>query len=103
MIIQRIYNAAIGATYDRAQITKDSKHVKKLDKIEFDCFNKKRATSGPSVHNPIKIAKSWRLAFLENMKRQKMIEDLNAPFEKTGVLSKTKQIVKDIAKTIRKV
>ena len=92
MIIQRIYNAAIGATYDRAQITKDSKHVKKLDKIEFDCFNK-----------PIKIAKSWKLAFLENMKRQKMIEDLNAPFEKTGILAKTKQIVKDIAKTIKKV
>lgn len=43
MIIQRIYNAAIGATYDRAQITKDSKHVKKLDKIEFDCFNKKKS------------------------------------------------------------
>ena len=89
MIIQRIYNAAIGATYDRAQITKDSKHVKKLDKIEFDCFNKKRATSGPSVHNPIKIAKSWKLAFLENIK--------------TGILAKTKQIVKDIAKTIKKV
>lgn len=29
MIIQRIYNAAIGATYDRVQITKASKHVKK--------------------------------------------------------------------------
>lgn len=38
MIIQRIYNAAIGATYDRVQITKASKHVKKLDKIEFDLF-----------------------------------------------------------------
>ena len=37
------------------------------------------------------------------MKRQKMIEDLNAPFEKTGILAKTKQIVKDIAKTIKKV
>lgn len=102
MIIQRIYNAAIGATYDRAQITKDAKHVRKLDKIEFDCYKKMRATSGPSVHNPIKIAKNWKLAFLENLKRQKMIEDLNAPFKKVGVFAKTKQIVKDIAKTIRK-
>ena len=41
MIIQRIYNAAIGATYDRAQITKDSNHVKNLIKSNLIVLTKK--------------------------------------------------------------
>ena len=42
--------------------------------------------SGPSVHNPIKVVKSWYKAYNENLKRLKLIEDLNKPFKKPSII-----------------
>ena len=84
MNIQRTINAIIGATQDRRNITRDSK--RKLDGIELRCFKTMESISGPSVHNPVKVVKSWYKAYNENIKRLKLIEDLNKPFKKPSLI-----------------
>ena len=93
MKIQRTINAIIGATKDRRNITRDSK--RKLEGIELRCFKTMENISGPSVHNPIKVVKSWYKAYKEYVKRLKLIEDLNKPFKKPSII---KQIYHKLTK-----
>ena len=84
MKIQRTINAIIGATKDRRDISRSSKI--KLDPMEQRYYQRLENISGPSVHNPIKVVKSWYKAYNENVKRLKLIEDLNKPFKKPSII-----------------
>ncbi len=93
MRIQRTINAAIGATKDRRDITCGSKQ--KLEGIDLQIYKGLTDTSGPSVHNPIKVMKSWYRAYNSNIKKYKEIEELNKPFKKPSII---KQIFHRITK-----
>ena len=81
MKIEIIVNAAIGATLDRRDVTALSKNLGTLSPRKQSSYEILSQKSGPSVHNPIKIVKNWIRAYHANIERQKMIEQLNAPFK----------------------
>ena len=85
MRIQRTINAIIGATKDRRDIRRGAKH--KLEGVDLQFYNELKSTSGPSVHNPVKVAKSWYKAYNENIKKLKLIEELNKPFKKPSLIN----------------
>lgn len=95
MRIERIVNAAIGATLDRRDVTVLSKNLKNLSPRKQSSYEILREKSGPSVHNPVKVVKNWIRAYHANIERQKMIEQLNAPFKEQTV---TKRIATKIAR-----
>jgi len=84
MKIQRIMNAAIGATLDRrikaakepVKAKHNSRYIAQLEKV-----------SGPPAANFKQSLDSWRKAYLSNLERIKLIEDLNAPFKKKSTIS----------------
>lgn len=99
MKVQRMINAAIGATLDRRDVTVGAKNPRKLNSIEFYCYKQLRAKSGPSAHNPIKVARSWIRAYHANIERQKMIEQLNAPFQTPSKVAKfVKSVIRKLGR-----
>lgn len=99
MKIQRIVNAAIGATLDRRDVTVLSKKTDHLSSRKYESYKILKKQSGPSVHNPIKVIKNCIKAYHANIERQKMIEHLNAPFKEQ---SRTSQIAKKIIRKFSK-
>lgn len=87
MNIRTYYNAALGATYDRIDVTRMSKK-KNLAPVDKSYLNKLQTTSGPSVHNPIKVIRNWVKAYQQNIARQKEIEAIKAPFQKMSFIKK---------------
>ncbi len=84
MRVQRIIKAAIGATLDRRLVNNAARN---LDKTPKDNFVKRlEAISGPSASNCRDSLTSWRLAYLNNLERIKMIEKMNEPFKKKSPL-----------------
>ena len=92
MGIKTYYNAAIGATYDRIDVTKLSKR-KNLAPADKNYLTHLQASSGPSVRNPIKVIQNWFKAYYQNISRQKEIEGIKAPFKKISFI---KKIIKHI-------
>lgn len=92
MSIKTYYNAAIGATYDRRDVSSMSKR-KVLSPADKNYLNKLTAQTGPSVHGPISVIKNWLKAYHQNIARQKEIEAINAPFQKMSII---KKIIKHI-------
>lgn len=86
MQIMRTINAAIGATKDRKFISKAAKG--KIAPNEKHYCQLLMETSGPSVHAPNKVIKSWIKAYQENVQRIKNIEAINKPFEKHSTMSR---------------
>jgi len=84
--IEKIYTAAVGATADRRVVSKGAKG--KLPKEEIRFYNMLKASTGASTHNPVKVVKNWRRAYIANMERVKMIEQLNAPFKHQSAVRK---------------
>lgn len=99
MRIERIINAAIGATLDRRDVTVLSKNLKNLSQEKCTSYKILSEKSGPSVHNPVKVIKSWVRAYHANIERQKMIECLNAPFKHETLANK---IVTKVARKLGK-
>lgn len=84
MRVQRMIKAAIGATLDRRLVNKAAKN---LDKSSKDNFVKRlEAISGPSASNYKDRLTSWHLAYLNNLKRVKKIDEMNEPFKKKSPL-----------------
>lgn len=86
MKIQRIMNAAIGATLDRRIINKAAKEPVKA-KHNSRYIAQLEKVSGPPAANFKQSLDSWRKAYLSNLERIKLIEDLNAPFKKKSTIS----------------
>lgn len=86
MHVMRTVNAAICATQDRRLISKAAKGKIPPERKWF-CQALERY-SGPSVHAPNKVVKSWIKAYQHNIERIKMIEELNKPFETPSIASR---------------
>lgn len=86
MIVNRMFTAAIGATQDRRLITRVAKGT--ADPIDLHFAKTLEKVSGPSVHAPKAVVKSWYKAYVDNIKRLKRIEIINRPFEKKSAISK---------------
>lgn len=85
MRIERMINAAIGATKDRCYITRGAKQ--KLEGIDLQYYKDLQKSTGASVHNPIKVIKNWYKAYNKNLEKLKIIEDLNRPFKKPTIIN----------------
>jgi hypothetical protein len=83
MKIEKMYNSAIGAFYDRLYISRGKKNISRID---LNYYNILERQSGPSVHGPINVMKSWYKAYLHNMDRYDMIERLQKPFHKKSTI-----------------
>ena len=86
MKINRIFTAAIGATQDRRLITRAAKGT--TDPLELQFAKTLEKVSGPSVHAPKAVVKSWYKAYVDNVKRLKRVEIINRPFERKSAISK---------------
>lgn len=86
MKIQRIVTAAIGATQDRRVINKAAKEPIKAKHNRY-YIDKLVQVSGPPATNFRQSINSWRKAYLSNLARIKLVEDLNAPFKKKSTIS----------------
>lgn len=86
MKINRIFTAAIGATQDRHLITRAAKGT--TDPLELQFAKTLEKVSGPSVHAPKAVVKSWYKAYVDNVKRLKRVEIINRPFERKSAISK---------------
>ena len=86
MMINKIFTAAIGATQDRRLITRVAKGT--ADPLELQFAKTLEKVSGPSVHAPKAIVKSWYKAYVDNVKRLKRVEIINRPFERKSAISK---------------
>ena len=102
--IERRINAAIGATMDRRFITKRAKKESTLKGIDLQYYNDLKKVSGPSVHNPVKVAKNWIKAYNHNITRLKNVEAWNAPFKKQSQVAQiAKTILSKIIKSFKRV
>ena len=72
-------SAAIGATKDRIYIRRYEKG-KINDTADF--YNKLVEKSGPSTNNIKDMFKRWKLAYLDNLNYQNLIENINNKFKK---------------------
>lgn len=72
MRIQRTIAAARCAVADRILITKGAKG--KVDPEQLNYYKLLEAVSGPSVHHPAAVVKSWYKAYLHNVERIKNAE-----------------------------
>lgn len=80
MKIQRIINAAVGATMDRRMVNKAANgKVNKLDEMYAKHLEK---ASGPAASNFKQRLTRWYQAYQSNLDRIKFVEELNAPFKK---------------------
>lgn len=86
MSLKIYYDAALNATRDRITITKGAK--KKLTGTDLRYYSKLKSISGPSVHNPNKVVKSWIKAYRHQIERAKWIKQMEQPFKSPGVVSK---------------
>ncbi len=82
-MIVRMYRAAVNATRDRIYITRASK--RNLSDLDSAYYRKLRASSGPSVHKPKRIIKSWIRAYNHQMERAMWIAKIEQPFKKNSV------------------
>lgn len=84
MKIQRIINAAIGATLDRRIINQAAKG--KISKTDVKYVNQLEKVSGPAASSFKQRLTSWHLAYQSNLDRIKLVEKINAPFKKKSVI-----------------
>lgn len=99
MDLKIAYNAACCATKDRYGVMKNAIRPKSdLHPIEKKYLTDMQQISGAHTKNPIKAMKNWYKAFQYNVKRQKMIKDCNAPFQKPTIFTYMKKGLKSIAK-----
>ena len=96
-MIVRSIEAAYGAFLDRKAVT--LMHHKSLNGIDLQYYNKLVETSGPSVHKPNKVIKSFIKAYKHQVAKLKMEESINAQF---ATPSTTKKIAKALIKGIVK-
>ena len=86
MLLKIYYDAALNATKDRITITKGAK--KQLTGTDLRYYNKLKSISGPSVHKPNRIVKSWIRAYNHQIEREKWIARLQQPFKTPSIARK---------------
>lgn len=82
--INRIINAAIGATLDRKMIYKAAKGTLNSENIQYSKLLED--ISGPKADTFMESVQRWKKAYNSNIERIKLIEELNAPFKKTSLV-----------------
>ena len=85
-MLVRMYKAAISATQDRIYITRRAS--KKMSPSELLYYKKLKAQSGPSVHKPNRIIKSWIRAYNHQIERAKWISQIEQPFKQKSITRK---------------
>lgn len=85
-MIVRMCNAAINATRDRIFIKNASK--RNLSGSDLAYYNILKAQSGPSVHKPSRIIKSWIRAYNHEMEKSKWIAQMELPFRQKSTVRK---------------
>ncbi len=90
MRIERTIKSIIGATKERKFISQNAcmKNRQNLETMDRKYYQDLVNTSGPSVHNPIKVLKNWRKAYIDNLERNKLIDEINKPFKKPTLIKK---------------
>lgn len=101
MTIIRPINAAYRAIQDRATITMRS--GKQLEGTNKAYYDKLVEISGPSVHKPSRVLKSFIKAYKHQNKKLKQLEEWKAPFRETSPLvADIKLFLKGIINTFKK-
>lgn len=101
MIITRSVKAAYGAFLDRKAVT--TMNRKSLKGIDLQYYNKLVETSGPSVHRPNRVVKSFIKAYKHQVAKLTELEKLNRPFKTTSSLvSDTKSLLKSVVSLFKK-
>ena len=101
MKVMRTINATINAVQDRATITRKS--GKELQGLEKSYYQKLVTISGPSVHKPNKVLKSFVKAYQHQVEKLKIKEQLDAPFKHDStVIANAKKLLKGIVGSIKK-
>ena len=101
MKVMRTINATINAVQDRVTITK--KAGRNLQGLEKSYYQKLVTISGPSVHKPNKVLKSFLKAYKHQIEKLKIKEQLDAPFKHNSrVVANAKTLLKGIIGSIKK-
>lgn len=67
--------SVIGATKDRLDVRRlKNSNIEGIDKTFYECLVRE---SGPSTNNPIKMLKSWRKAYLANLRKFRMVQNIH--------------------------
>jgi hypothetical protein len=85
-MLVRMYNAAIRATRDRIIISQGARS--RLSGADLEYYNILKSQSGPSVHKPKRIIKSWFKAYNHQMQQAKWINQIEKPFKRKNVVGK---------------
>ncbi len=97
--VNRVINAAIGATMDRRFISKAAKGKIPADEINYSKILVD--ISGPSANNFKDSCARWHKAYLSNLSRIKLIEEVNAPFKQdNSAIRFIKNIIQSIKNKI---
>lgn len=86
MKIFRTISAARCAVADRIIITRGAKGKYPYGDERY--YNHLVQVSGPSTHNPVKIAKNFRLAYQHNLERIKNTEQILNMFEPPSLMTR---------------
>ena len=83
MKIFRVISAARCAVTDRYYITRGAKGKYPLDSENY--YNILVRESGPSTHNPVKVARNFYTAYQHNIERIKKTEQMMHMFDKPSL------------------
>lgn len=86
MKILRNISAARCALSDRVMITRGAKGKYPFDNENY--YHTLVKISGPSTHNPVKIAKNFHAAYQHNLERIKYIEKMMSMLEEPSLMTK---------------
>ena len=85
-MLVEMYTAAVNATRDRIFISKASK--RNLSEADLAYYKILKAQSGPSVHKPKRVIKSWLRAYNHQIEKCKWISQIEQPFKQKSTIRK---------------